>query len=158
MSPEIRVATSADADAINQMIIDLANFQKHGSDVRTSADVLRAQLSQENPPFECLIAEIDQKPVGFALFYRCYSTWEGNAGIYLEDLFVYPQARGYGVGKLLLSTLSEIAIARGCRRVDWMVQESNKLAQSFYSSFGARMIPEWTRWRFEPTPASSQPL
>lgn len=146
---QIRLATSDDADTISQMILDLAEFQKHADEVKASPSALRQQLSQELPPFECLIAEMDGSPAGFALFYDFYSTWEGSPGIYLEDLFVYPDARGKGIGKLLLSRLTDIATSRGCTRLDWMVQNSNSSAQNFYANFGARSLPDWTRWRFD---------
>ncbi len=154
----IRAATANDAGTIRQMILDLAEFQKHGTEVRASAGVLSTQLASDTPPFECLIAEIEGKPVGFALFYGCYSTWEGQSGLYLEDLFVYPHMRGLGVGKALLSRLSEIAEVRGCTRIDWMVEDSNQQAQNFYSNLGARMLPDWTRWRFELSPSAGQPV
>jgi GNAT superfamily N-acetyltransferase len=150
----IRLATPEDADTIKEMILQLADFQEHASDVRTNADVLRRQLAQPDPPFECLIAEVDQQPVGFALFYSFYSTWEGTAGLFLEDLYVSDKVRGQGIGKILLSKLSEIATNRGCTRLDWMVQNSNRGAQTFYANFGAKMLPDWSRWRFELPPAA----
>jgi GNAT superfamily N-acetyltransferase len=145
----LRLATACDAQIVYQMILDLAEFQKHAREVRTTVANLRQQLSQSNPPFECLIAEVEKKPVGLALFYNFYSTWLGSHGLYLEDLFVYPQGRGQGIGRSLLSRLSEIAQARGCHRVEWMVQNDNRSAQNFYSNFGAQQLNEWSRWRFE---------
>jgi GNAT superfamily N-acetyltransferase len=152
----VRFATARDAEIIKRMIHGLAQFQSHGDSVRASTEVLREQLESDKPPFECLIAECNQAPVGFALFYAFYSTWEARSGLYLEDLFVSPSARGTGVGKVLLERLALIARERGCTQLDWMVQRDNHGAQSFYASFGARIMPEWTRWRYDVTQPCAQ--
>ena len=145
----IRFATASDAEVVKLMIHDLAHYQQHADRVRASTAVLKSQLSADKPPFECLIAECKGEPVGFALFYGFYSTWEARAGLYLEDLFVSPAMRGSGVGKKLLERLTSIARERGCTQLDWMVQRDNHGAQNFYANFGARNMPEWTRWRFD---------
>ena len=150
----IRLAQPQDAALIKQMIVDLAGFQNHSEDVRTSAALIQAQMAQQKPPFECLIAEVGGHAAGFALFYAIYSTWEGREGLYLEDLFVSQQHRGLGLGKRLLSALADIARTRGCTRVDWMVQDDNQGAQNFYANFGACSVPGWSRWRLE-LPASN---
>ena len=154
----IRLATAQDAALIKQMIIDLADFQNHRQDVKASTDAIRQQMSQQQPPFECLLAEFDGVAAGFALFYGMYSTWEGRDGLFLEDLFVYPQFRGAGVGKKLLSALTDIACVRGCTRLDWMVQNYNSSAQTFYANFGAATVPGWSRWRLELPVGEAQPL
>ena len=154
----IRLATALDAASIKQMIVDLADFQNHRQDVKASTDAIRQQMSQQKPPFECLLAEVDGVAAGIALFYGMYSTWEGQNGLFLEDLFVYPQFRGSGVGKKLLSALTDIACARGCTRLDWMVQNDNSSAQTFYANFGAATIPGWSRWRLELPAGEAQTL
>jgi GNAT superfamily N-acetyltransferase len=145
----IRLATAQDAAVIKQMITGLADFQNHLQDVKASTSAIRHQMSQEKPPFECLLADVDGVAAGFALFYGMYSTWEARDGLFLEDLFVYPQFRGSGVGKGLLTALTDIACARGCTRLDWMVQNDNSSAQTFYANFGAATVPGWSRWRLE---------
>jgi GNAT superfamily N-acetyltransferase len=139
----------ADAAIIQQMIVDLADFQNHRQDVKASIDLLQSQMADEKPPFECLLAEVNGAAAGFALFYGMYSTWEGRHGLFLEDLFVYPQFRGAGVGSGLLTSLTDIARDRGCTRVDWMVQNDNSNAKTFYANFGAATVPGWSRWRLE---------
>jgi GNAT superfamily N-acetyltransferase len=101
----------------------------------------------DRPPFECLIGELDGAPAGFALFFQNYSTWTGKPGIYLEDLFVRPEARGRGLGKALLVHLAGIACERGCGRFEWAVLDWNRPAIEFYESLRAKPMAEWTVYR-----------
>ena len=94
-----------------------------------------------------IIASIDGKPLGFALFFHNYSTFLAQRGIYLEDLFVTPEARGKGVGFALLSALARIAIERDCGRLEWAVLDWNELAIDFYKKIGAKPLDEWTVFR-----------
>ena len=93
--------------------------------------------------YECLIAELDGRPTGFALYFYNYSTWRGQPGIYLEDLFVEPELRGLGVGKALLERVARVALEKGCRRLQWQVLDWNKPAIDFYVAMGGEFMDEW---------------
>ena len=108
---------------------------------------LRATLFGEHPAAEVLIASIENEPVGFALFFPNYSTFLAQPGLFLEDLFVKPEARGKGVGHALLSSLARLAIDRDCGRLEWNVLDWNELAISFYTRIGAVPMDEWTTFR-----------
>src|SRR6202041_2287918 len=114
----------------------------------THADILRDGFGPVKR-FHCLIAEGEQEPAGFALYFYSYSTWCGHAGIYLEDLFVRPQYRRRGIGKALLTRVAAIAVAEGCPRVEWAVLDWNTPAIDFYRSLGAQPMSEWTTMRVE---------
>src|SRR6266446_2982249 len=114
----IRPATPADVETILTFIKGLAAFEHEPDAVKTTVDNLRRDGFGEHPKFEVLIAELDGQPVGFALFFPTYSTWEGRPGVYLEDLFVAEYARGQGLGRKLMAALAAIAVARGCRRLE----------------------------------------
>jgi len=113
------------------------------------AERLRHGLFGERPFAEVLIAEDEPggEPVGFALFFHNFSTFLGRPGIYLEDLFVKPEHRGHGYGKALLKRLAEIAVERGCGRLEWAVLNWNEPSIGFYRSLGARPNEEWTVYR-----------
>jgi GNAT superfamily N-acetyltransferase len=106
--------------------------------------VLKVHLFGDAPKAEVVIAEADHAPVGFALFFHNFSTFEGRPGIYLEDLFVAPEARGSGAGKALLRHLAQLALDRGCARLEWSVLDWNEPAISFYRSLGAETMDGWT--------------
>lgn len=108
---------------------------------------LRDTLFSERPSAEVIIASIDREPMGFALFFHNYSTFLAQRGIYLEDLFVRPSARGKGVGHALLSELARIALERNCGRLEWAVLDWNELAIDFYKRIGARPLDDWTVFR-----------
>jgi GNAT superfamily N-acetyltransferase len=110
-------------------------------------DKLRDTLFSERPSAEVIIASIDREPMGFALFFHNYSTFLAQRGIYLEDLFVRPSARGKGVGHALLSELARIALERNCGRLEWAVLDWNELAIDFYKRIGARPLDDWTVFR-----------
>jgi GNAT superfamily N-acetyltransferase len=143
----IRAAQAADAAVIHRFIVDLATYEREPDAVEVTVERLRAQMESTRPPFECLLAEDDGVPIGFALYFHNYSTWRGHAGIYLEDLFVTPSARGRGAGKLLLRKLTALAVERGCARVEWAVLDWNQPAIDFYRSLGAVPMNEWTVFR-----------
>ncbi len=149
MSIAIRFATPADAELILGFIRGLAEYERQGDAVEATAETLRAQLQESNAPFECLIAERDGEPAGFALFFRSYSTWTGRPGLYLEDLFVPERHRGHGVGKALLTRLAAITVERGWARMEWAVLDWNRPAQGFYHALGAAPKDEWTVWRLD---------
>jgi GNAT superfamily N-acetyltransferase len=143
----IRPARVDDAATILRFIRELATYEREPDAVEVSEATLRAQIGSPRPPFECVLAELEGAPVGFALFFPSYSTWRGRAGIYLEDLYVTPEARGAGVGKALLGHLASLAIARGCARLEWSVLDWNAPAIGFYASIGATPMSEWTVFR-----------
>ena len=143
----IRTASESDLPLILTFIRDLAIYEKLEHKVVATDEKLRATLFG-NPRFaEVLIAEEDETPVGFALFFHNYSTFAGRPGIYLEDLYVRPAARGKGVGRALLAHLADLALARGCARLEWAVLDWNRAAIAFYESLGARAMDEWTVYR-----------
>lgn len=145
----IRAATPTDIPVIRQLIVDLAVYEKEPDAVKASAADLHEALFGARPLAEAVIAEIAGEAVGLALFFTNFSTWAGKGGIYLEDLFVRPQARGQGVGKALLVHLAGIAVARGYARFEWSVLDWNTPAIGFYKGLGAVMQDEWTKMRVE---------
>jgi GNAT superfamily N-acetyltransferase len=145
----IRFANPLDAATILRFIKSLAAFEREPEAVEATAAQLTAQMSAPHPAFECLLAEYDANPVGFALFFRNYSTWRGRPGLYLEDLFVLEQYRGRGIAGALIRRLQEIVAERGWGRMEWAVLNWNTAAQSFYREHGARPMSEWTLWRLE---------
>jgi GNAT superfamily N-acetyltransferase len=145
----IRFALPSDADTIVRFIRALAEYEHAANVVTVAAAEIRAQMESGNPPFECLLAEYESEPVGFALFFRNYSTWTGCCGLYLEDLFVHEKYRGRGIGGALMRRLGEIVAERGWARMDWMVVNWNTNAQSFYRDHGGYPLERWTGWRLD---------
>ena len=145
----IRPAAAADVPLIRQLIAELADYERlaHAA-VATDAD-LRTQLFGERPAAEVLIGEVDGEPAGFALFFHNFSTFLGKRGLYLEDLFVRPAARGVGLGKHLMAALARIAVQRDCGRFEWSVLDWNAPAIGFYRRIGAVGMDEWTVQRLE---------
>ena len=132
MSLSIRSATPADISLIGQFIRDLAEYEKLAHEVRFDEAVMAQKLFGPRTFAEVLIGEIDGTPQGFALFFHNFSTFEGRPGIYLEDLFVRPDARGSGLGKALLGKLAALAVERDCARLEWSVLDWNTPAIDFY--------------------------
>ena len=149
MTISIRPATSADLPLIAQLIRDLAEYEKLADDVRFDQAVLGQKLFGPRPYAEVLIGEIDGQPQAFALFFHNFSTFEGRPGIYLEDLFVRPEARGSGLGKALLAHLAALTIERDCARLEWSVLDWNAPAIGFYQKLGARLMEDWTVMRLD---------
>ena len=149
MSLSIRSAKPADLPLIAQFIRDLAEYEKLAHEVRFDEAVLGDRLFGPRPYAEVLIGEIDGMPQGFALFFHNFSTFEGRPGIYLEDLFVRPEARGSGLGKALLARLAALAVERDCARLEWSVLDWNDPAIRFYQSLGAKPMDEWTVYRVD---------
>ncbi|WP_395628131.1 GNAT family N-acetyltransferase [Sphingorhabdus sp.] len=145
----IRSATPADISLIGQFIRDLAEYEKLAHEVRFDEAVMAQKLFGPRPFAEVLIGEIDGTPQGFALFFHNFSTFEGRPGIYLEDLFVRPDARGSGLGKALLGKLAALAVERDCARLEWSVLDWNTPAIDFYKALGARPMDEWTVYRVD---------
>jgi GNAT superfamily N-acetyltransferase len=145
----IRSATPADIPVIRQLIVDLAVYEREPDAVKASEADLHTALFGDRPLAEAVLAELDGKAVGVALFFTNFSTWAGRGGLYLEDLFVKPEARGQGVGKALLMHLAGIAVARGYARFEWSVLDWNEPAIGFYKALGAKPQDEWTVMRVE---------
>lgn len=140
------MAAAADVETILRFIKGLAAFEHEPDAVKTTTvDLLRDGFS-EQPKFEVLIAEADTEAVGFALFFPTYSTWEGRAGIHLEDVFVLEEWRGHGVGHALLVELAKIAVARDCARLELSVLDWNP-AREFYHRLGITHQEEWLPYR-----------
>lgn len=145
----IRPAAEADAALIVDLIKDLAEYEREPDKaVATPDDIIRDGFRSE-PKFRCVIAEWQDEPCGFALFYYNYSTWWGRAGIHLEDLFVRPPFRGKGIGKALLVHLAQICMQEDLRRLEWQVLDWNTPAIEFYKSLGARHLKEWWNMRVD---------
>lgn len=149
MSLSIRFATAADIKIIGQFIRDLAEYEKLAHAVRFDEAVMAQKLFGPRPFAEVLIGEIDGVPQGFALFFHNFSTFEGRPGIYLEDLFVQPDARGSGLGKKLLAKLAALAVERDCARLEWSVLDWNTPAIDFYKALGATPMDECTTFRVD---------
>ncbi|TRO44133.1 GNAT family N-acetyltransferase [Pseudomonas sp. ALS1279] len=147
MPINIRPATPDDAELILRFITDLAIYEKAEHEVKTNAAGIRDSLFAEGSTAHGLICENDGQPIGYAVYFFNYSTWLGKHGLYLEDLYVSPEARGLGAGKALLRHLAQLAVARGCGRFEWSVLDWNTPAIDFYESFGARPQSEWTTYR-----------
>ncbi len=143
----IRFATENDVPLILRFIRELAEYERLAHAVVATEDTIRRTLFG-NPRFaEVLIGEADGEPVGFALFFHNYSTFLGQPGIYLEDLYVRPELRGRGYGRQLLARLAEVARERNCGRLEWAVLNWNEDAIRFYRSLGAKPMDEWTVYR-----------
>lgn len=147
MALSIRFAVQDDAATIHRLVVELAVYEREPDAVVATSDDFRRQLGESPPPFQCLIAEVDGEPVGFALFFHNFSTWRGKRGLYLEDLFVTPSMRGQGVGEALLARCARIAVERDCARFEWAVLDWNEPAIGFYRKLGARPQTEWTVYR-----------
>ena len=145
----IRPAVPDDLPLICALIRELADYEKLAHEVRFDSARLGEYLFGPRPMAEVLIAESDGTAQGFALFFHNFSTFEGRPGIYLEDLFVRPAARGKGLGKALLAHLARLAVDRGCARFEWWVLDWNAPSIGFYKALGARPMDEWTVMRVD---------
>ncbi|KNC18884.1 GCN5 family acetyltransferase [Arthrobacter sp. RIT-PI-e] len=143
----IREARPADVPVILQLIHDLALYEREPDAVRNTAGSLTEALFGERPTIYAHVAEAHGEVQGFALWFLNYSTWEGVNGIYLEDLYVRPEARGAGHGTALLANLARIASTRGYARVEWSVLNWNEPSISFYESLGAYRQSDWSTFR-----------
>ena len=148
----VRTATEGDLPLILHLIESLAEYERLRDQCVATEEKLRATLFGDSPAAEVLIATIDNEPMGFALFFHNYSTFLAQPGIFLEDLFVMPEARGKGVGHALLSSLARLAVERTCGRLEWNVLDWNELAISFYKRIGAVPMDEWTTFRLTGAP------
>src|ERR671916_2362510 len=143
----IRAARESDVAHIHRLIVDLATYERAADQVQSTPDQLREALFGPQPAAYALVAEAAGEVVGFALYFRSFSTWEGVHGIYLEDLYVAPEHRGAGLGKALLCALAATAVQRGYARLEWAVLNWNQPSIDFYASLGAVPLKEWTVYR-----------
>jgi GNAT superfamily N-acetyltransferase len=143
----IRPATSDDVPLMITFIHELATYEKLAHVVVTSEVDLYAALFGERPVIEAVIASVDDAPVGYALFFPNFSTFLGKPGLYLEDLYVRPAARGIGAGRKLLEHLARIVVERGWGRLEWSVLDWNEPSIAFYKKMGAQAMDEWTVFR-----------
>ncbi|MBV8757921.1 MAG: GNAT family N-acetyltransferase [Deltaproteobacteria bacterium] len=151
----IRRATIADSKTILSFIRELAEYERLAHEVVADVPALEATLFGPHPAAEVLIAELAGAPVGFALFFPSYSTFLAKPGLYLEDLFVRPAARGHGVGRALMSALARICVQRNYGRFEWSVLDWNEPALKFYALLGARPQSEWTVQRLTGAPLAA---
>ena len=143
----IRPATRADAALVLAFIRELAVYERLEDEVVATVTDIEAALFAPRPYAEVVFACLEAVPVGFALFFHNFSTFLGKPGIYLEDLFVRPEARGLGIGRRLLVWLAQTTLERGGARLDWAVLDWNEPSIGFYRSLGAVALDEWTTFR-----------
>jgi len=137
------LAQATDAATVFGFICALAEYEREPGAVRVDVPTLARQLAEQPPPFECLLAEQDGESVGLALFFHSYSTWRGQRGLWLEDLFVLREHRQRGVGSALLRRLAKLAHERDCGRFEWSVLDWNEPAIAFYRALGAEVLDRW---------------
>ncbi len=147
MPLHIRPATRSDATLILRFVTELAIYERAEHEVKTDVTGIETSLFAEDASAHALICERDGQPIGYAVYFFNYSTWLGRNGLYLEDLYITPEARGTGAGKALLGHLAKLAVAKGCGRFEWAVLDWNEPAIGFYESLGARPQEEWTTYR-----------
>lgn len=140
----IREATKEDCGLILDFIKQLAEYEKLAHEVVTDVATLEKNLFGKSPYAKVVIGEYKSKPVSFALYFHNFSTFLGKPGLYLEDLYVKPEMRGKGLGKIMLAYLAKTAIDLGCGRFEWWVLDWNKPAIDFYKSLGAEPMDDWT--------------
>ncbi len=147
MATTLRKAAPADVPVILDFIRALAIYEREPDAVSATEEGLLRDGFGSNPFYFCLIAEHDGAPAGFALYFFNYSTWMGQPGLYLEDLFVHPEFRGLGIGKALLQRVAAIAVENNCPRLQWEVLDWNTPAIDFYRAMGAEFLDEWRNVR-----------
>ena len=143
----IRPAVEADAPLVLALIRELAAYERLAGEVSATEADIREALFGPTPSAEAVMAEVEGRPVGFALFFHSFSTFAGKRGLYLEDLYVRPEHRGRGVGRRLLRHLARLARERGCRRFEWAVLDWNEPAIRSYRRAGAVPMDGWTVYR-----------
>jgi len=143
---KLRFATEEDVSLILSFIRELADFEEMLHEVVATEEILKESLF-ERKVAEVIIGELDNKPVGFALFFHNFSTFIGRPGLYLEDLYVKPEVRGKGLGKILLVFLAKLAIERKCGRLEWWCLDWNESSINFYKQQGAVPMDDWTVYR-----------
>jgi GNAT superfamily N-acetyltransferase len=143
----IRPATADDVRLLVEMIRELAEYERLAHEAAATEESLREHLFGSRPAAEALIAELDGRPVGYAIYFTNFSSFTSRPGIYLEDIYVQPALRGHGVGKRLLTEVAKLAVVRGCTRLEWAVLDWNTPSIEFYKKLGARAMSDWTTYR-----------
>jgi len=143
MAITIREAKKQDSGLILKFVKALAKFEKAEDEVQATASAIESSIFGENSSTYAIICEKEGEPIGFAVYFFNYSTWQGKNGLYLEDLYVSNTERGSGAGKLMLKYLAQVAVDKDCGRFEWVVLDWNKPAIEFYESLGAKPKSEW---------------
>ena len=151
----LRDAVAHDVPLILRFVRELADYERLTHEVRATADLLGAALFGDPPRAHALIAELAGAPVGFAVWFYSFSTFEGRASLYVEDVFVVPAQRGRGIGRAIFRDLARRAVQQGCARMDWAVLDWNRPAIDFYRGIGARPVAGWTVQRLSGDPLAS---
>lgn len=146
---EIRPATEADVQLLFDLILELAGYEKMADEVRGDAEVLRHSLFEQKAAEALLLETADGEAVGYAIFFTTFSTFECRSGIWLEDVYVRPEHRRGGIGRLVMEHLAKLALDRGHVRLDWVALEWNEPALNFYEQIGARRLDDWKLLRLE---------
>lgn len=149
MTVALRDAAEADLPVLLRLVRALAEYEKLAHRARATEADFRRALFGTPARAQALLAEADGAPVGFALWFHSFSTFEGRPGLYLEDIFVEPAHRGRGIGRLIFRDLARRAVEAGCARMEWSVLDRNALAIGFYRAIGARAMDEWTVQRLD---------
>jgi GNAT superfamily N-acetyltransferase len=144
---EIKSANIDDIPLILSFIKELAEYEKLLHEVVATEEILKETLFGENVHAEVVIGYLNRKPISFALYFHNFSTFLGRPGLYLEDLYVKPEARGQGIGQKMLAYLANLAKSRNCGRFEWWVLDWNETAIGFYKRIGAKPMDEWTVYR-----------
>jgi GNAT superfamily N-acetyltransferase len=146
---EIRSATEGDSQLLFDLILELAGYEKMADEVRGDAEVLRRSLFEQKVAEALLIETADGEAVGYAIFFTTFSTFECRSGIWLEDVYVRPEHRRGGIGRLVMEHLAKLALDRGHVRLDWVALEWNEPALNFYEQLGAQQLDDWKMLRLE---------
>jgi len=146
-TPSIRQAKIEDAALILKFVVDLAVYEKAEDEVVATVADIESSIFSDKFNTNAVICELDGNPIGFAVYFFNYSTWQGKHGLYLEDLYVSPEHRGTGAGKALLKHLAKVAVDNDCGRFEWSVLDWNEPAIQFYKSIGAKPKDGWTGYR-----------
>ena len=149
MTCTIRPAVKADTATILHFIRELAIYEKAEHEAKATEEHIHRTLFNEQPKAHAIICELNGEAIGFAVYFFSYSTWQGQYGIYLEDLYVSPAHRGVGAGKQLLTALAKVAVDNDCGRFEWSVLDWNQPAIDFYESLGAKPQSEWIKYRLD---------
>ena len=147
MTLTVREASPSDTATILRFVRELADYEKAIHEVEATEETVRASIFGDGSVTQALIAEHDGAAIGMAVYFFSYSTWQARNGLYLEDLYVTPEARGAGAGKALLRRLAQIALEKGCGRFEWSVLDWNEPSIRVYEAIGAEPQKEWVRYR-----------
>ncbi len=145
----LRFARPDDVALILELIKEMGEYTRLSHEISATEDNLRDSLFGPRPAAEVVLAEYRNRPAGFLVFFHNFSTFVGRAGLYLEDLYVRPDLRGQGLGRVMLAWLARLAVERGCRRLDWAVLDWNEPAIALYQRVGAVPKDAWTAWRLD---------